>query len=38
MGSGPFAGLTVADGGGFNDYKPAMSLPAYGTIVIQLQK
>ncbi|MEK7757037.1 MAG: alpha-amylase family glycosyl hydrolase [Planctomycetota bacterium] len=38
MGSGPFAGLTVADGGGFKDYKPAMSLPAYGTIVIQLQK
>ena len=37
MGSGLFADLTVASAGDFSQYKPASEVPAYGTLILQLQ-
>jgi len=37
LGAGPFARLTVNDQGGFDAYWPILTLPANGSLIIQLQ-
>ena len=37
MGSGPAADLNVAGQGDFSQYQPVASIPAYGTLILQLQ-
>jgi len=37
MGVGPFADLTVASVGDFSQFKPIAKIPAYGTLILQLQ-
>jgi glycosidase len=37
MGTGPFAELTVTNGGGFTGYRPLAEIPPYATMILQLQ-